>query len=359
MRDDRIIADLNRVLSSLSEALPVPPDAGLEAAVAILRRARWIDPDGGALRLTGTAGWTVGLDLGGTKLHGAISGPGGDLQREILRPTEAAAFDQVVALCRELADAAGVPLAAVSQVALGVPGAVGPDGQVHLAPNISLGPHANLALALSAALGRKVTVWNDCNLAALGEFSGEAGQGGSLAFIALGTGIGMGLILNGQVVLGQSGAAGEIGFLPFGADPFARAAAHPEGGYEAVVGSRALRAAYPAGTVKEIFDLAYQGDPKAGALVAELTANLAIGVAATIALVDPGLVVIGGGIGARPGFAASVAEQVRRLVPAACTIRASRLGDRAGLIGALHMARDCALRELPGLSGPNAIRGAA
>ena len=286
-------------------------------------------------------GHVIGLDLGGTKLLGAIASTEGGLIAEMSEPTGPDAFAQVVAMGRALMGAAGV--AGVAHLALGVPGAVAPDGRVFLAPNVHFGTDPRLGAALTLVLGCEVSVWNDCNAAAYGEYDGQ----GSLAFVALGTGIGIGLILNGHLVTGRSGAAGEIAYLPFGSDPYARARAHPEGGFEALVGTRALRAALPGSPdVREIFARVEAGDAAAAAVVERLTDDLAAGLAATIALVDPGLVVLGGGIGSRAGLAERLVPKVAALVPTPCTIRASRFGDRAGLMGALALARRLARQEV-------------
>lgn len=115
------------------------------------------------------------------------------------------------------------------------------------------------------AVGTPVMLENDVNLAVLGEQWLGRGQGiDDLAFIALGTGIGAGLIVNGALVRGAAGTAGELGYLPFGVDPF-EAESPRVGAFERVTATHGIRAAYHASTgtlldVPAIFAAAACGD---------------------------------------------------------------------------------------------------
>jgi predicted NBD/HSP70 family sugar kinase len=298
------------------------------------------------------------MDLGGTKLSGVLGDAAGATLAILEQPTQAhrpgGVIAQIGEFVRELVHRSGVERSAIEHVALGVPGAIDGTGRVGLSPNVNFDPALPLGPALEASLGWPVAVENDGNLAAFGEMAvGRGRERGarSLVFLALGTGVGMGLILDGSIVRGHSGAAGEIGYLPFGRDPYTAAQQAPGGSFEAVSGSEAIRKGFAARsgsyrTVREIFDLAEGGDTTARIVIDQALDDIAVGVAATVAIVDPGLVVIGGGIGSRPGVAEAIGARTVRLIATPCEVIASALGDRAGAVGAFAYARSMAIRGL-------------
>ena len=342
-------------------------------AIDTLAAAGWIEDRGnGHFILSRTRGLVIGLDLGGTKLRGAIGDASGVIGVEFDLPTRHDAPDsalaQIAEMASTLATKAGVPLSAIEQIAVGVPGAVAPDGRVTVSPNVAFHQDTPLADTLFEKLGVPVSVDNDGNLSAYGEYMRGIGRergARSLAFLAIGTGVGMGLIVDGQMLRGASGAAGEIGLLPFGADPFAAAAAAPDGAFEAAVGSDAIRRGYALrdpGTqvdARDVFERANAGDADAVAVIAEATRGIAVGVASVVALLDPGIVVIGGGIGARAGFAEAVDRLVNQLVPTPCDVVPSSLGERAGVEGALAQALNLSRRRLISRHETGTLRGAA
>lgn len=373
MSDQQLLDAMDAVAAGLQQADSGPaPTAAVEQAAQLMKAAGWIEERSrGRAALARDKGCVIGLDLGGTKLRGAIGNAGGDILVEFDLPTANHAPDSALAqmaeMARSLAARAGVPLEAIEQIAIGVPGVVVPDGRVALSPNVSFDRDTPLAETLHKMLGVPVSVDNDGNLSAFGEFTAGRGRergARSLAFLAIGTGIGMGLIVDGHLLHGNAGGAGEIAFLPFGRDPFESAATHPGGAFEAAVGSDGIRRAYTLSTgleleVRQIFDRAEAGEATAQAVVRQATRNIALGVASVIALLDPGVVVVGGGIGARPGFAEAVGKLTVKLLPTACDVVASALGDRAGVVGAVAFA--CRQARLRLIERPEAAgrRGAA
>jgi len=366
--------------SEATDVSPLPPEAAvdlvLEAftrlddgtgegvavtdiAEAVGRSRSWVgEKSGFAVRvgwLTGpverprpvpreNAGVVVGVDLGGTKLIGAAADMTGRILAEIEEPTrddrDNAAFEQIEHLIDLLIVEAGVSRGALQAVAIGVPGAVSAAGEVSLAPNLRIDDGRGFVRRLRERLGVEVRVENDVNIAAFGEYRRGVGRGApSLAFLALGTGVGMGLVLSGAIHRGQTGAAGEIGFLPVGAAPL-DGAAHEGGGYfEDLVGTRGIRRRYDdVSTVREIFERAAAGDEKARRVIAETARDTALGVAGVAAVLDPSMIVLGGGIGSRADFVAMVEAEAKRLAPIVCPIAPSALGPRAGLIGAVMSA---------------------
>lgn len=375
LSDRQLLDEIDDVTGSLlrrpvSSAPGTVPEPVRNHTVELLGAAGWISFRDGHVVPSSENGCVVGLDLGGTKLRGAICDCSGRILLEVEQPTVNTAPDsavpQMMDMVRDLAQQCGIALQMIEGVAVGVPGVVDTDGRVALSPNVAFDRQTPLAQTLEAATGVPVSVDNDGNLSAFGEYTAGRGRSEtthSLAFLALGTGVGMGLIVDGHLLHGRSGGTGEIAFLPFGDDPFANASANPAGSFEAAVGSEAIRRAYRElsggdARVREIFDRAETGDASAARVVERALRDIALGVGSVIALLDPGIVVLGGGIGARSGVAEAVGKLTATLVPSQCRVMASALGDRAGVVGALAYAREEAkLRLIEGRTARG--RGAA
>jgi predicted NBD/HSP70 family sugar kinase len=169
------------------------------------------------------------------------------------------------------------------------------------------------------------------------------------AFVHIGTGIGMGLILGGQLLRGAHGVAGEIAFLPMsggmGADEHE---ARKRGTLEAAASASGIvRAARHGGmrgpvSARRVFAAAAGGDERAAAVVAEEARLVARAVCAVITVVDPELIVLGGGIGRAPGFAEAVSRELEKIAPVLPAIRVSALGTDAVVDGCLTAGADLA-----------------
>lgn len=287
----------------------------------------------------------IGLDLGGTKLHAGTATPDGEFGADILEPTEAASEDrvlaQIVAAIRRLRD--GRPRAVA---AIGVPGAVDPArGTLNLSPNIPFAPDRRLGQVLQEATGIPVAVENDVNLAALAEARLGAGRGLDLVcFLSFGTGVGLGVISDGRVLHGANGRAGEIGYLPLARDPIAAAAASAAGQFEDLVGAASIRQRYGRDLpdVRTLFARADDGDGDAVAAIAATATAAAQGLASLQSLLDPNLIVIGGGIGMQKRFYDRLCAEAEKLLPFPITVSPAELGAAAGVLGALVLAGDSA-----------------
>lgn len=276
---------------------------------------------GGARSGTGRApGYTVGLDIGGTKILGALLDPAGEVVATVRRSTVHGAdglVDGAARAVRDVVESGGVELAAVVGVGLGIPGIVDHvSGTVKHAVN--LGVHDDelpLAELLSAELGGvAVVVENDLNVAAVGAAhvlersgstaDGQGGAGGSaehedLAFLALGTGLASGLVLDGKLRRGASGAAGEIGHIPV--DPLGpECPCGQRGCLERYASGKALEAAWPSRHGKpapvELFEAARAGDEEAIAVKDRFAAATASAVRLLVLTADVRHVVLGGGV---------------------------------------------------------------
>jgi predicted NBD/HSP70 family sugar kinase len=155
----------------------------------------------------------------------------------------------------------------------------------------------------------------------------------------------MGLVLDGKLHRGAHGAAGEIAFLPFADGARDPREAQRRGALESAASSAAVvRAAREAGarlrSARSVFAAAAAGDGRARDVVAGEAAVVARALAAIVAVVDPELIVLGGGIGSAPGFAEEVGARLAELAPIIPEVRPSALGEDAVVDGCLAVGGD-------------------
>jgi len=299
--------------------------------------------------MTRESAYCFAADLGGTKLATAIADAQGRILAELTEPTDprgAAHVARQIAACADrLAGSAGIDGTRVHHAMVGVPGAVNPrTGRVCQIPNIAGLEDFDILGYLRERFGPDVGIDNDVNLAMLGEQRlGCATQCRNAAFLALGTGAGLGLLINDKLFRGARGAAGEISDLPIGHDPTLPIPSTTDA-FEREVGSVAIMDRYrrlggsEAVTVRDIFRLIEEGDEVATSVLDTTARWVALAVATLQSLLDLELVVFGGSIGVRP----ELYERVQRVLPTLfsrpVTIAPSQLGDRAGLMGAVCAA---------------------
>lgn len=299
--------------------------------------------------MTRESAYCFAADLGGTKLAAAIADAQGRILAELTEPTDprgaAHVARQIAACADKLAGSAGIEGTRVHHAMVGVPGAVNPrTGRVCQIPNIAGLEDFDILGYLRERFGPDVGIDNDVNLAMLGEQRlGCATQCRNAAFLALGTGAGLGLLINDTLFRGSRGAAGEISDLPIGHDPTLPIPSTTDA-FEREVGSVAIMDRYrrlggsEAATVRDIFRLIEEGDEVATSVLDTTARWVALAVATLQSLLDLELVVFGGSIGVRP----ELYERVQRVLPTLfsrpVTIAPSQLGDRAGLMGAVCAA---------------------
>jgi predicted NBD/HSP70 family sugar kinase len=330
-------------------------------AVRDLERRGWLQASGqsrGALgrsaiiyRIRNEAAFVFACDLGGTKLHIALADFSGTIVAEMLEPTDQRSgkhlLSQIRVIAGKLARKAKLDRDRIRLAVVGIAGVVDPlSGRLAFGPNVPAFGSANVIDGMRRAFGCDVVIENDVNLAVLGEYWQGRGRGiANLAFIALGTGIGMGLLANGALVRGAHGAAAEIGYLPLAGDPFEpRNVA--EGTFESVVGTDGILQRYrDAGGghvngVKDVLDALNSGDKIAQRIIDDTARWTAIGIAAVAALLDPELVVLGGGIGTRPELISRVEAHLARCLLRPVPVAPSPLENRATLLGAIATGLD-------------------
>ncbi len=295
----------------------------------------------------------IGIDLGGTKIRAAIADSNGRILQETVVNTASndadAVIRQIVSVCTQLQKESQTTAGIVTKVGIGSPGLVTPLGTIDFASNI-VGLHrVALGSTISRALGVPVAVENDANVAAIGEARYGAALGElNYAVFTIGTGTGLGLVVDGRLLRGHRGGAGEVAFLPFGADPTSKNS-RTSGALESAVGGPALQklarsirrkncnSALPIRcTAHHVFDT--PDDPVSTTVISYAAELIATAIAAISAITDPSLIILAGGIGARPELVGPVRRAAHSMLPSPVRIETSTLGARSGVLGAIALA---------------------
>ena len=294
------------------------------------------------------AGFVLALDIGSQFLRGAICDLAGTVRARAALPVKAATSHGLVAELGELAGKlraeAGLRAGDISQAVLGSPGVYDPRRDaLALAGALPGWDQPGVLDELRRTFGDSLMIENDADAAALAERAhGHGREVDSFAFVSVGTGIGMGLVLDGKLYRGAHGAAGEIGFLPLGSGARTDARdARRRGALEAAASAAGIvRAARRAGirrpvSARAVFGAAADGDERAARVVADEAVLVAKAICSVVAIADPELVVLGGGIGQATGFCAAVGRELRELAPVQPELRVSALGVDAVVDGCL------------------------
>jgi predicted NBD/HSP70 family sugar kinase len=301
------------------------------------------------------AGLVLGLDIGHKYVRGAIADLSGEIRTRSSMPARASSVRGRVAELTGLADMlcekVGVARASVTQTVIGSPGVYDPRRNAMKLTGGLRGWDRPAALAgLREAFGPSLVMENDVDAAALAERAlGHGREVDHFAFVHIGTGIGMGLVLGGQLLRGAHGVAGEIAFLPLsggsGADELevrTRGTLETAASASGVVRAARRRGMRGSVSARRVFEAAAGGDERAAAVVAEEARLVAQTICAVITVVDPDLVVLGGGIGRAPGFAEAVSAQLEPIAPVMPAIRVSALGTDAVVDGCLAAGTELA-----------------
>jgi predicted NBD/HSP70 family sugar kinase len=307
--------------------------------------------------MNAAAGHVAGIDIGRDWIRLAIADLRGSfIARRDVRNTARAAAD-LVRRVRALADSVtaeiGMDWTSITHVTVGSPGVLNTaTGRLELAPNLPGWGRPGLVDKLRSALEIDLTIENDINLAAVGELTAGAGQGvANFALVSVGTGVGMGIVINGALYTGARGAAGEVAFLPSG-DEMPANDVRQRGMTEAVTAAggialAAKRAGLAFASAKEIFAAAATGDARALAVVEAEGRRIGALLIAVVAILDPELVVLGGGIGRNLSLLGdAISRRIEELGPLRPSIVASTLGDSGVLHGAVARALDVARDRL-------------
>ena len=291
------------------------------------------------------AAFVLGFDLGAHFLRGAVCDLAGEVRAredvELPSTDAGTAIETIAALRTSLVEAVGFSEELVDGVVVGIPGVVEPDtGRINLALNVPGLEERAFAAELQERLGLAVTLENDINLAALGEhWRGVARDVDDFAFLSIGTGMGAGIVLRGELHRGHNGAAGEVDYALGGGlrddvDPCATA----------VSALAAELGVAGASDARAVFAAARDGDGPSRKVVEETARRIALHVAPIAAVADIGLVVLGGGIGANGDLLLEpVRSLLREWMPYPPRVEVSSLGKAAVLTGALAVGLRSAL----------------
>ncbi|HAU32616.1 MAG: Glucokinase [Desulfotomaculum sp. 46_296] len=311
--------------------------------------------------------FVTGVDLGGTKIYTAVADLKGRILAETKTPTEAGkgidfVLDKIVATVKQVTEKAGLS-EIPAYLGIGAPGPLDPQrGFIYQAPNLGW-QDVPLKFLLEEALHVSVTVGNDANLAALGEFCfGDYKGASNLIYITISTGIGCGLILNGELYQGADYSAGEIGHLAVEPDGLLCSCGN-RGCLETIASGTAIarfarelvQQGKGTGILKAAGDLsegitaeavsraAAAGDQEALGILDKTGRALGLGLSYIVNLLNPSLILLGGGAmkAGPPLWQAMNVELRRRVIKSnrnKLRILPAALGDRSGLLGAVACA---------------------
>jgi len=300
------------------------------------------------------SGMRLGIDLGGTKIAGVVLDPKGTVVAECRMPAPqrdyAATIEALAAIITKLEGAAGRP----GSIGIGMPGSISPaTGLVQNANSTWLNGRS-LKSDIEARLDRPVRLANDANCFALSEATDGAGEGAGIVFgVIVGTGCGGGIVINGRLVDGPRGISGEWGHNPL---PWASAGEFPgpqcwcgrPGCMETWVSGPGMAADHArmtgeSITALEIAERAGTGDAAALATLDRHASRLARGLAHVVNLLDPHVIVLGGGLSQIARLYAILPGLMQRFVladTALVEIRPPRWGDASGVRGAAWLWDD-------------------
>jgi glucokinase len=316
--------------------------------------------------LTAPERLVLAVDLGGTKLALAVVSAQGQLLAEVQEPTSQdgpeAGIEQILRMARTLLAAPEIVPLNVEAVGVGIPAVLERDSDfVIWGPNLNGWRNVALRPALEAALHLPVFVEYDGHTAVLAEYWLGAGKGvHSVVDVIIGTGIGGGMILQDCLVRGFNRLAGAAGWFVLTEDPNLRdERAHSIGFWEAIAAgpglalraqadlalhpdSRLSQLTNPLTTV-DVFTAAEQGDDFATELLERLAGWLGLGIANIVSLVNPEVVILGGGMGSQcarllPSIRDVIQRWAQPISARAVQLKISPLGGQAGLFGAAYAA---------------------
>ncbi len=326
------------------------------------------------LEITPEAGYIAGIDMGATHLRAVITNFGAHVVAEKEIPFDIAqgpesCITQADQLLQDLLSNKNIDLDTLSAVGFGVPGPISSDAGMVIAPPIMPGwDRFPIRDTLEALWNQPVSVNNDAELGALGEWAYGAGRGAQdLAYIKVGTGIGAGLLIDGRVYRGSTGSAGEIGHLTMDNNG-PRCTCGNRGCLEAFSGGHAIaqqaidaiqhgkrtqisRIPVEKVAAKDVASAAQRGDLVAQQIMEKAGEHLGVAIAGLVNIFNPDMIVVGGGV-AQIGdlFLEPVRKAVKeRSLPAAANnvrITTALLGRRSSSLGAIVQALSIAVHNI-------------
>jgi fructokinase len=245
----------------------------------------------------------IGVDFGGTKIEAAALDADGRFQARVRKPTPDGYEAGLAAVCELVAEAERQAGAAVQRIGVGGPGSPSPATGLMRDANTTHLNDRPFPVDLARALGRQVRYANDANCLALSEATDGAGAGERVVFaVILGTGVGAGVAVDGRIIEGRNAFAGEWGHTPLpwaAADEFGGAVCFcgRQGCLELWISGPAFARHHASGQdAAAIVAAAGQGDAEAAQSLARYRDRLARGLAVVSDILDPDVIVLGGGM---------------------------------------------------------------
>jgi glucokinase len=314
----------------------------------------------GRMQFNASYGFVAGIDIGPSRTRLGLADLRGELLARRVLPTPRDADPQALLrlLAHEigaLSQEAGLCRERLLAVAAGVPGIVDPSTGmlVGLTPNLKGWAEAPVGAILTRELGVATVVENDVNLAILGEhWKGAARGHDTCVFLTFGTGIGAGIMMNGQLYHGHHFLAGEIGLMCMGPQ-YVDADFGSRGCLETLSGLGALKARWNQGAadspewVAELFSAARNGDDLARRTVDDAGTVLGIAAANVCSVLDPSLIVLGGALAVQgPALVERVRQIISKFILTPAPVVVSDLDKDAPLWGSLLLATSTARERL-------------
>jgi len=311
-----------------------------------------------------TAGYVLGIDVGRRWIRAGIADLSGfSLARNDIANTSRGATDLISMVARaasSVREAAALSTDRIATTVVGGPGVIDPKRRRFVyAPRLPGWSSPGVLDALEESIGSKIRFDNDVALATVAESARGAARGRSnFAYLWIGSGVGLGLWLDGRLYRGATGSAGEVGFLPMGLatgmDNLQLAAVERRQGLiERNIGAAGIvRFARQSGVrhvteVKALFDLARGGDALAVRVMEQVERRLAHLIATVVALVDPGLIVLGGAIGRNlVTDSDSLVDELAHMTPLKPRLATAQFGDEAVVVGAITSALEDAQERI-------------
>jgi len=306
--------------------------------------------------------YVVGADIGGTNLRLALADMTGTIVAKWSVSTVGIRDAHIViGLIRDgvehLLQQASAPRSSLRAIAAGAPGVTDVNEGIVIATSYLMGwREVPLRALLESALGVPAAVDNDVNIAAIGEnWAGAARGTRDFVFLAIGTGIGAGIVLNGRLFRGNGWTAGEIGYMLVPGTPEEPVERGKPGALEDIVGGEGVKAQWQNlwrensttlprdATATQIFDHALDGNPLAQAILQKSARTLAYAIYNISLILNCPLFVLGGGVGMHSGLCDATRKILeQRGTRAQPQLVHSTLGADAQLMGAIRLALDTA-----------------
>ncbi|UJF34883.1 ROK family protein [Paenibacillus hexagrammi] len=314
--------------------------------------------------------YTIGLDLGGTNIKTAIFDEQFQMMLERSDPTEASkgpshVIAKMVIIIQDMLSQLNIDQSSIACMGMGIPGLLDPkEGISIFSPNFPGWEQIHVVDEMKRAFRFPVFIDNDVRVNLYGEWLFGAGAGCSnMVLLTLGTGLGSGIVVNGSVLYGQTSSAGEIGHMNMYREgrPCRCGSSGCLGRYVSAVGmvrtfverlelgresviQEWVRQDFTSITAKMISEAYDLGDPLAVEVMHETGRLLGFGLSNTINLLNPELIVIGGGMSAAGdrllySVRTTIEQHSLKLSSQACRVVTAQLGAKAGMVGAAAYAR--------------------